>query len=240
MLVKIIDAFNEFFEMIPAFSKELKNEVYKLRYQVYCIETGFESPEQHPGGLELDEYDNQSIHYLIRHRKSEVYAATTRLILPNIINPKIPFPIEQHSQIDNLDAVNYIPRANLAEVSRFCVSKEFKRRKKEYGTLTGIGPDSENPFSEDERRIFPHITLALIACLIKMSHENNITYWYAVMEPALLRFLSTLGIHFISIGPLTDYHGKRQPSIIKVSDLLKGVHTKNPEIWDLLTNRGQY
>lgn len=240
MLVKIIDAFNEFFEMIPAFSNDLKNEVYKLRYQVYCIETGFESPEQHPNGLEFDEYDAQSIHYLIRHRKSQVYAATTRLILPNRINPEILFPIEQHSEIDNFEALNYIQRANLAEVSRFCVSKEFKRRKKEYGTLTGIGPESENPFSEDERRIFPHITLALIACLIKMSHENNISYWYAVMEPALLRFLSTLGIHFISIGPLTDYHGKRQPSIIKVGDLLEGVHTKNPDIWDLLTNSGQF
>ncbi len=236
----IIEAFNKYFEIVPAFCENLKNEVYKLRYQVYCIETGFENPESHEGGVELDEYDDLSVHYLIRHRQSDVFAATTRLILPNGNNPEKQFPIEQHTQIDNFEAIKPVPRINLAEVSRFCVSKEFKRRKKEYGTLTGIGPDSENPFSDDERRTFPHITLALIACLIKMSNENNVSYWYAVMEPALLRFLSTLGIHFNNIGPLTDYHGKRQPCIIKVDDLLDGVLAKNPDVWDMLTNAGRF
>lgn len=236
----INDAFNEYFEIVPALSVDLKNEVYKLRYQVYCIETGFESQERHLDDLEFDQYDDYSIHYLIRHRKSKIYAATTRLILPNINNPEKRFPIELHCQIDNFEVLNYMPRTNLAEVSRFCVSKEFKRRKKEYGTLSGIGPDSDNNFTDDERRIFPHITIALIACLIKMSKDNNIYYWYAVMEPALLRFLSNLGIYFKNIGPLTEYHGKRQPCVIKITDLLAGVLKKNPEIWEMLTNERQF
>jgi len=231
-----IDGFNEYFEMVPAISDDLKKEAYKLRYQVYCIETGFESLEQYPDGLESDEFDNSSIHYLIRHRKSNIYAATTRLILPDLNKPEKQFPIELHSQIDNFGALKNMQRTNLAEVSRFCVSKEFKRRKKEYGTLTGIGPDSDNDFSDYERRIFPHITIALIACLVKMSKENNIYYWYAVMEPALLRFLSGLGIYFDNIGPLTDYHGKRQPCVIKVADLLSGVFNKNLDLWDMLAN----
>jgi len=231
-----IDGFNEYFEMVPAVSDDLKNEVYKLRYQVYCIETGFESLDQFPDGLEFDEYDDHSIHYLIRHRKFNIYAATTRLILPNATKPETLFPIEQHSQIDNLEHMKNIPRINLAEISRFCVSKELKRRRKEYGTLTGFGPDSEYVFTEDERRVFPHITIALIACLIKMSKDNKIYYWYAVMEPSLLRFLSSLGIYFNNIGPLTDYHGKRQPCVVKVNDLLSGVFKKNSDIWDMLTN----
>ena len=232
----IIDAFNEYFEMVPALSVDLKNEVFKLRYQVYCIETGFESQERYLDGLELDEYDDYSIHYLIRHRKSKNYAATTRLILPNINNPEKRFPIELNCQIDNFEVLKHMTRNNLAEVSRFCVSKEFKRRKKEYGTLAGIGSDSDKTFTEDERRIFPHITIALITCLIKMSNENNIYYWYAFMEPALLRFLSGLGIYFKNIGPLIDYNGRRQPCIITVSDLLSGVSKKNSAIWDMLTN----
>ena len=48
MSLSIFDAFNEFFEMIPAVSEELKYEVYKLQYKVYCIETGFENPESPP------------------------------------------------------------------------------------------------------------------------------------------------------------------------------------------------
>jgi N-acyl amino acid synthase of PEP-CTERM/exosortase system len=236
----VIDAFNEYFEIVPAYSDDLKNEVYKLRYQVYCIETGFENPAQYDDNLEVDDYDDSSIHCLIQHRRSKIYAATTRLILPNVNNPEKKFPIELHSQIDNFDVLNHIPRTNLAEVSRFCVSKEFKRRKKEYGMLSGIGQDSDNTFTDDERRIFPHITIALITCLIKMSNENNIYYWYAVMEPALLRFLSGLGIYFIHIGPLSDYHGKRQPCVVKVIDLLEGVFKKSPDIWEMLTNEGLY
>jgi N-acyl amino acid synthase of PEP-CTERM/exosortase system len=72
-----------------------------------------------------------------------------------------------------------------------------------------------------------------------MSNKNNIHYWYAVMEPALLRFLSALGIHFKNIGPLSDYHGKRQPCVIKVADLLAGVCEKNVDIWNMLTNNGR-
>lgn len=239
-MANIADAFDDFFEMVPANTGRLRQEVYRLRYQVYCIETGFEDPARHPLQLEYDEFDDDSIHYLIRHKRSNTYAATTRLILPNAENPLQAFPIELHSQIDNQAALENVPRLKLGEVSRFCVSKEFKRRKKEIGTLAGISADTEDHFTEDERRSFPHITLALIACLVKISAKHDIEYWYAVMEPALLRFLSALGIHFTQIGPLTDYHGKRQPGIIRVGDLLDGVAEKNYEIWQMLTFRGQY
>jgi N-acyl amino acid synthase of PEP-CTERM/exosortase system len=236
----IIDAFDEYFKMIPANTDQLLREVYNLRYHVYCIETGFEDPTRHPDFAEYDEFDKQSIHYLILHKHSNSYAATTRLILPDMDNPDSLFPVELHSEITAADILKDVPRLRLAEVSRFCVSKDFKRRNKESGTLTGIGPEFEENISEDERRTFPHITIALIACLVKISAEHEIDYWYAVMEPALLRFLSTLGIHFTNIGPLTEYHGKRQPCIIKVSYLLEGVAKKNPELWHMLTMRGLY
>jgi len=237
---KIIDAFNEYFEIIPAVSDQLKNEVYKLRYQVYCLETGFEKVELYPDGVESDEYDNSSVHYLIQHRKSEVYAATTRLILPDVTNKEKLFPIEIYTQIDNHVVLKNIARDNLAEASRFCVSKTFKRRKNEPGSLTGIGSDMEPYFTGDERRVFPHLTIALFACLIKMSDENGIYYWYAVMEPALIRYFSSLGIYFVGIGPLIDYHGKRQPCIINVRDLLDGVAKKDLDLWDMMTNKGRF
>lgn len=236
----ILDAFNEYFEMVPAVSDQLKNEVFKLRYQVYCLETGFEKIEDHPEETEIDEYDDDSVHYLIRHRESNLYAATTRLILPNITNPEKLFPIEKFSQINNVEFLKHVPRINIAEASRFCVSKKFKRRKNESGTTTGIGPDWEVNFTGDERRVFPHLTIALFACLIKMGHENDIYYWYAVMEPALIRYFSSLGVYFIGIGPLVDYHGIRRPCMIKVSDLLDGVAKKDLSLWNMMTSKGQF
>jgi len=94
--------------------------------------------------------------------------------------------------------------------------------------------------TEDERRVFPHLTIALFACLIKMSAENDIYYWYAVMEPALIRYFASLGMTFVGIGPVVDYHGDRKPCVIKVSDLLDGVAKKNPSLWDMMTNKGQF
>jgi N-acyl amino acid synthase of PEP-CTERM/exosortase system len=226
--------------MVPAHSDALKNEVYKLRYQVYCIETGFEKPELYPDGIEFDEYDSQSFHYLILHRKSQTYAATTRLILPDTNNHERLFPIEKYTEIDNIELIENISRENLAEASRFCVSKDFKRRRNEAGTLTGIESNWIDIFTEKERRIFPHITIGLLACLIKTSSENNIHYWYAVMEPSLARFFLSLGIYFVPIGPLANYHGKRRPYIIKMSTLLDGVAKKDMDYWNMMSNMGQY
>jgi len=237
MSESFLDKFNQYFEMVPAQSDELKNEVYKLRYKVYCIETGFEDPSLYSSGMEVDEFDDNSIHYLIRHRPSCLFAATTRVILPEQRNP---LPIEIHSTIDNLEPLKNIQRNKLAEVSRFCVSKEFKRRKNEPGSLTGTGYESFGGISNDERRIFPHITIGLIACLIRISEEQGIHHWCAVMEPGLFRFLSTLGINFTGLGPVSEYHGKRMPGVIKVTDLLNSVLQKNPQLWYLLTNNGQF
>lgn len=234
----MLDVFNEFFEMVPAISDELKNEVYKLRYQVYCIENNFEPSWQFPDEIEFDDYDQQSVHYLIRHRKSGDYAATTRLILPDANNPKKPFPIEINSKIDNVDLFKTISRHNLAELSRFCVSKQFRRRRNEQHLMTTYDADSEVAFTQKEKRSSSHLTLALFACAIKISSENNIHSWYALMEPALKRLVSTLGINFVAIGPLVDYHGTRRPCVIKVDDLLDGVAEKDLNFWNMLTNNG--
>ena len=227
--------------MVPAISDELKIEVYKLRYQVYCIENNFESPNQFPDQLESDDFDQQSVHYLIRHRKSGNFAATTRLILPNTNNPEILFPLELYCKIDNFAVMQPIARENLAEVSRFCVSKAFKNRRNEGHTLAAIGSGSDQQvdFAQNERRTFPHLSLALIACVIRGSYENDIRYLYGSLEPSWLRFLSVMGINFTKIGPLVNYHGERWPAVIKITDLLDSVAEKNLNLWNLLTNNGQ-
>ena len=232
----IDDVFNEYFEMVPAISDELKNEVYKLRYQVYCVENAFLNPEDYPDNLEFDEFDSRSVHYLIRHRKSGDYAATVRLILPDPHNSEKIFPLELYCEIDNVAVMRTINRKHLGEASRLCVSKTFKRRKIE----EAIDSDSHDYFSPAERRSFPIISFALIACLIKMCHENNIDYFFGTLEPAWFRFLSSAGIYFTKIGPLSDYHGDRWPGVIKVTDLLDGVAEKKLDIWNLLTHKGRF
>src|SRR3546814_10050153 len=48
-------------------------------------------------------------------------------------------------------------------------------------------------------------------------------YQCAVMERPLLRLLDRLGIRFTHIGPLVEYHGRRQPYMLKLETMLQEV-----------------
>lgn len=247
MTTDLLSAFNHYFELVHADTDELRHQVYMLRYQVYVLETGFEhdsdcvlgyDTEGHLVRLEEDAFDTRSDHYLLRHLRTGVYAATARLILPDPQDCQAPYPMEQHCALDKPVTDPRI-RERLGEISRFAVSKVFKRRIGEMGTLSGVGPNIELYFEEDERRVLPHISLGLFAAVMRMVHDHGITHCYAVMEPALLRLLGRFGVIFNRIGPNVDYHGIRVPCLATVEEALPNIHKVSPAVWELITNHGE-
>jgi N-acyl amino acid synthase of PEP-CTERM/exosortase system len=246
--VRIVDLFDIYFDQFLATTEELKHEAYKLRYQVYCLETGFESEERCQKDIdafgeqvyyETDEFDPRSAHFLIKHRAKNIYAATTRLILPDPSDIDAPFPIELHCQLERT-ALRAAERRKSAEVSRFAISKEFKKRAGESGTLAGVSKNLDLYGFPNEHRILPHLSMALVSGLLKMSRDHDIAIWYAVMEPTLLRLLNRYGICFDVIGPAVDYHGARVPCMLVVDEMLESVKRQNFPIWELITRRGRY
>jgi N-acyl amino acid synthase of PEP-CTERM/exosortase system len=233
--MSIVDAFNHYFEMIPATSDTLKQEVYKIRHQVYCVERAF--LDVRDDGLDIDEYDERSSHYLIRYRNNGSYMATTRLILPDRQDPERLFSIENLSQIDKTLLPKNIDRCHLAELSRFCVSKNFRRRANEQGLIVTNDTDDSSRRAQGDSA---HLTLSLFACAMRISAEQDIRYWYAIMEPALKRVFSGLGIYFVQIGLPVDFHGVRVPCFIKLDTMLNNVAEKNPAYWDMITHYGDY
>ncbi|MDP2431688.1 MAG: PEP-CTERM/exosortase system-associated acyltransferase [Pseudomonadota bacterium] len=240
----LLSAFTRYFELVHADTDELRTRVFQLRYQVYVVETGFETesdcargvdPSGHPIHLEEDEFDVRSDHYLLRHRRTGVYAATVRLILPA---NHAPYPIEAHCDLD--DPVRDVSvRSRLGEISRFAVSKAFKRRLGEAGSVAGVAADIEMYFDGDERRVLPHISLGLFAAVMRMAHAHGISHCYAVMEPALVRLLGRFGVVFRRIGPDVEYHGVRVPCITSADEVLPSIRLVAPQVWDLITNRGE-
>jgi len=247
MKTDLIAAFNQFFELVHADTDELRMHVYLLRYQVDVLDTGFESDSDCRSGLdehghsilwEQDIFDELSDHYLLRHRRTGIYAATARLILPSPVGIVAPYPMALHCPLDK--PVNDSDlRGRLGEISRFAVSKVFKRRIGELGSLAGVADDVEIYFEEDERRVLPHISLGLFAAVMRMVHQHGITHCYAVMEPALLRLLVRFGMIFNRIGPDVDYHGIRVPCITSAEEALPNIQKVAPSVWDLITNRGE-
>ena len=158
------------------------------------------------------------------------------------MDPNRPFPMERHAQVTIPAGVGMIDRLRLSEISRFCVSKDFKRRCGEQGSATGLNSRNFDEWtaSADERRAFPHITLALMASIAHMSAKHGLTHWYGLMEAPLIRMVAFLGIYWTAIGPPVDYHGRRQPCIMPFPDFLVPVSEHSRQTLELLCDRGRF
>lgn len=232
------EAYRQHFETVVVGSEddELRDAAFRLRYQVYCIENPFEDPTDNPNGREQDAYDERAVHCLLLHLPSHTWAGAVRLILPDQAAPQRSFTLQQVCFDPMIADPERFPVLEMAEVSRFCISKDFRKRRGDW-----LFPQSNEPESgQDRRRIIPNMTLGLIEGLVRMSLDRGIWHWCAVMEPGLLRLLARLGIHFENIGSLVDYHGHRQPCLIKLDTMLTQVHAERPDVWDILTDGGDH
>jgi N-acyl amino acid synthase of PEP-CTERM/exosortase system len=229
----LFTTYNRYFYAQPADSPELLQEAYRLRYQIYCVENAFEDPARYPDGLETDCFDEHSAHSLLIYRKSNMVLGTVRLILPSGVDSGGGLPMQTL-----YNGPLPIPVATTAEVSRFSISKELRRR-----LTDGLYPDENERRTRSrhllgDRRILPCITLGLISALVQMSAEHRITHWCAVMMPTLVRVLARLGIHFNPVGPMVEHHGQRQPSFRNLDELLSQCRQERPDVWDVLTRKG--
>ena len=62
---------------------KLYEALFRLRYQVYVNEWGFESPEDHPDGLEHDLHDQYSRHFYASSGTNSDVIGTARIIQPS-------------------------------------------------------------------------------------------------------------------------------------------------------------
>lgn len=226
----LVDCFNRCFEVIPATSPSLIDQVHKTRYQVYCRENSYETAEKHPEERESDVYDARSVHYLLIDKVSGCPLGTVRIILSSPKNPSKSFPIQGICQHQLLSQQKLIQSHNSVEVSRFAISKEWKRE-----WISRNQP----VFEEDTSSIAQLMPLGLIRGAVKMSMDQGASEWFAVMEPSLLRRLQRFGMYFRPIGPIVEYHGFRQPCHAYLYDLLERVRMEKPQIWDVITDQGR-
>lgn len=224
----LVGSFNQNFEVIRADTPELRDLAYRLRYQVYCVENEFEDPARCPGKRETDEDDDRSVHTLLVHRQSGVVAGTARLILPRPGTGRV-LPIERILRAAR-PKILLLPRQHAGEVSRFAVSREFRRRGEIRYVDPGFAGDAVDP-AVAEKRLMPHITLGLIRGILAICLDYEITLLAAVMEPALLRILARLGLEFAPLGPLVQYHGFRQPCAADIADLIRGARQRCGLLW---------
>ncbi len=228
--IRLSDAYSQGFEVIPADTPALVEKAYRLRYQVYCCEHHFETPDDYPLPRETDEFDSRAVHCLLVSRVSGAVAGTVRLILPDERAPETSFPIQEIC--DHPMFSDPMLMSTSAEVSRFAISKQVRKTLKDPVSFL-IGEHGDN--AVDGRELKCCIVLGLMKATLQMSFRYGITDWFAVMEPSLLRLLSRFSIYFSPVGPLVAYHGMRQPCYANVFALLERVHQEFFELWEFVT-----
>lgn len=205
--------FDQHFDVFLADNEAGKRVSYQLRYQVYCLETGWEDPKGYPHHLERDGFDERSIHLLVRERTSGRWVAGMRLItgmLPTM-------PMWQHCTVESNEVPADVALGPVAELSRLFVVGDYRRRRQERGT------PYESPWGHerrsrprkvvtlDDRRKEPEIMLGLIRAARDCSLALGIRYWFFMITPSLARVLQRIGLGLKACGPETEFRGIRRP-----------------------------
>jgi N-acyl amino acid synthase of PEP-CTERM/exosortase system len=206
-------------------------DIFKLRYQVYCIECAFLREDHYADEMEFDDYDKSSTHFAA-YTLDENLIGTVRLVQPEYPQR---FPFELHCQ--TFDGYQMPPRELCAEISRLAVRKSHRRRRAD--SVLGIpgfavGHRHEgfelSPAVERRDRASPMLLLGMYREMFRYSRHAGVRYWYAAMERSLAFALSRMGFQFTPIGPQADYYGAVTPYALDLHELDERLHVTNPAL----------
>lgn len=215
--------FHKYFLAVTAATDELRSEVFRIRYDVYCDELRYEDPSRFPNREETDSYDPYSLHCLLLHKPSNTYAGCVRLVQVNPVSPEEPLPFERLCKGRMYDEVlaRLVPdRTRIGEISRLAVRASFRRRKGEQSVPGGVVEPRQGPLGATRT---PWIALGLYLSAAAIGLIKGLNGVFALMEPRLARRLSTYGIKFQQVGEPVEHRGERAPFFISRETLYGGL-----------------
>ena len=215
-------AFKQYFEVVPALSDALKDEVYRLRHQVYCEDLAFEAPR--PDKRERDDYDAHSLHLLIRSVQIGDFIGCTRIVRARPDDPHQPLPFEKSCAATlNRSLVDpaKLPRDTIAEISRLAVISRFRKRKGEAQTPLG---NYDKNFGTWKQPRFPYISSGLFFGVIELARLNGIDTLFMLTEEREVSSIGRLGVKIQTIGGPIEHRGKRVPSRVSAGRVLNDIN----------------
>ena len=215
---------------------DVLKDTFRMRYEVYVDEFGFENKADHPDGLETDEYEDNSIHFACLNETDSV-VGTIRLVRHSDKG----FPIEHATK---LTIPGQKPEPDkIGEISRLTVTKDLRRRKEDgmYGVESylkkkegGVLPDDGTIPKEMEGRKNPIIVLGLYQVMFQESLRLGLTHWYMITEQKLFYALRKYGFLFHQIGEPVQYHGERIPYFADIRELLVNLKQTDENMYKLM------
>lgn len=215
--------FKQYFEIVPAYSSKLKDEVYRLRHEVYCEDLKYEPIQA--DRREVDEHDPYSLHLLMRSVKTNEFVGCTRIVRPRRENPQHPLPFEVtcSGMLDRsiMDPIQ-LQRHSMAEVSRLAVISSYRRRKDEANRAISISNDD---FGTSKQPRFPFIPVGLYLGTTELARINGITTLFVLAEQRQVTHFSKLGVKLHVVGKPVEHRGPRVPAVMNVNDIIVNMRT---------------
>ncbi|MEE4375995.1 MAG: PEP-CTERM/exosortase system-associated acyltransferase [Candidatus Competibacteraceae bacterium] len=229
----IVSLFNQYFQLTLANDLKSREQVYRIRYQVFCEEFGY---FQGAKELEHDKNDLRAQHCLLIHKDTRQPIGCFRLIGSSSKAGDLPLPFEQFCTSPSRYSClpDSLPRGSFCECSRLATTSYFRRRKED--EKKPISMPEKAQVESDRRSPFPFIPVGLFLASLAIFLRSDYHYAFAMMEPRLSRMLRRVGIHFNQVGDVIDERGpffaqNRAPFVFSRET---GVDNLKPEIRELL------
>lgn len=225
--------FRKYFQIDAAITEAQRDDVFRIRHEVYCEELGFEA--KRADRREFDEHDGHSLHCLLRTAAAPQHlVGCTRLVLADPADRQGPLPFEQacaHTLDRSIIDPAKLPRERIAEVSRLAVRAAFRRR---HGERQEALPLHDEDFGVPEQPRFPYIPIGLYLGAMALAERHGVDTLFVLTEPRLASHFAKLGVEIRQIGGPVEYRGTRIPSMMDVDSIIKGLRFVVKPIWKVI------
>ncbi|CAH1387131.1 PEP-CTERM/exosortase system-associated acyltransferase [Candidatus Nitrotoga sp. M5] len=187
---------NNSYEVILADTEESKSIHYNLRYQIFCMEKGFEEASKFQDKMEKDVYDDNAIHFLVK--RNDRWIGTFRLVIDKFGN----LPFQKVSDSQKLIQSDLLA----AEFSRLGILRPFQKLR-----------NSQLPNETFENET--DVMLKTLHAARDYCRANGIGHIICFCRRSISRVLKQFGLQAHSIGTVISYRGPRIPLAFDLADI---------------------
>lgn len=206
--------FDDVYEVVLADCPAAQAIHRKVRYQVYCVERGYEDPAHFPAGEESDPWDDDAVQFVVRERVSGSCVGAIRLILPRAVD----FPIETLGCLSTSASAG-LRRRELGELSRICVVRSRQASMGERALATGIG---RVPAAREFE-----VLVGLVRAVTVYGLQRGIERCYVLITDSFARLLRRLGLVLEPAGRPVDHRGARAPYLYMLRDSVRSASSRS-------------
>lgn len=200
----------------------------RIRYQVFCLDKGFEDPNAFSTARETDAWDDHSAHFIVQNKITRQWVAATRLVLPK---PEISLPVDHMGVFDRhfLDD----PDLRVGEISRFCIIGN--RSSLQVGGGLEPSPNSLEAWgigAIGKKQQF-EVTLGMIRAAGIYALKRGIDFCIMLITDAFARLLRKLGVTLRQAGPAKNHRGMRTAYLVDMREAVVSMARQSSAVRDL-------